>query len=106
VKQYKQSLCPDTFSGFVANYDAKSHIDEIKEATEFLHNVVIPEYAKDVNTNGCHSDTKNLKYALHRRGINLYFMGELRQLVTDALFKKYILVVRTHLVSMAMTHIH
>jgi hypothetical protein len=48
VKNYHKPLCSDSFSNFVKNYNADEHNKEIEEATKYLRNVIIPNFAKEL----------------------------------------------------------
>lgn len=94
VKKYEIPLCPDTFSGFVANHDAKEQIQEIKEATLALYTKNIPNFAQELN--GMESESQltqnSIKESMHKRGINLCFLGMIRQNLTNQKFKNLFLV--------------
>eukprot|EP01114_Cavostelium_apophysatum_P011844 TRINITY_DN2636_c0_g1_i2.p1 TRINITY_DN2636_c0_g1~~TRINITY_DN2636_c0_g1_i2.p1 ORF type:complete len:1423 (+),score=460.75 TRINITY_DN2636_c0_g1_i2:227-4495(+) len=94
VKKYETPLCPDAFSGFVANYQAEEHIKQIREATDYLYNKVIPEFASELNAIPNEElETISIKHALHKKGINLCLMGVLRQqLDENSVFQKRLLI--------------
>lgn len=93
IKNYPIPLCSDTFSGFVANHNPKDHIQEIKEATHYLLYDLIPNYAKQLNSSqNNYSEMLTIKQSLHKKGINMYFMGILRGHISDSKVKKYLLI--------------
>ena len=92
VKGYSKQLCPDTYSGFVANHNAKEHIEEVKEATIYLIKTTIPKYANYINNNEINIEINRIKQLMHKQGINLYFMGILRSHLNNPQNKKQILI--------------
>eukprot|EP00339_Tiarina_fusa_P030413 CAMPEP_0117014872 /NCGR_PEP_ID=MMETSP0472-20121206/11985_1 /TAXON_ID=693140 ORGANISM="Tiarina fusus, Strain LIS" /NCGR_SAMPLE_ID=MMETSP0472 /ASSEMBLY_ACC=CAM_ASM_000603 /LENGTH=550 /DNA_ID=CAMNT_0004718541 /DNA_START=963 /DNA_END=2618 /DNA_ORIENTATION=- len=82
VRQFPKPLSSDAFTMFGA-HDAEKHDAEVRQATEFLHSHVIPEFASSLaneNPNICISD---ILIKMHRAGINIRFLGEVRSYVTD-----------------------
>lgn len=82
VQAYKKPLCNDAFSGFVhADPDAAIYNEEIKEATTFLLEKVVPECAKDMDNlikNRIHRSIRDINVVdiLHSHGVNLRWMGK------------------------------
>ena len=80
LRIYKDELCPDAFSRFLLEEDMKYHNDKIRQATKYLEEVHIPEFAYKLITeinhefDGCSADV-NITEELHRHGINVRYLG-------------------------------
>jgi hypothetical protein len=46
VKNYKKSLCPDSFSRFLTKENVSEFNQDVEEATKYLHNFVIPLFTE------------------------------------------------------------
>eukprot|EP00727_Mastigamoeba_balamuthi_P008686 m51a1_g444 hypothetical protein (1769) ;mRNA; r:86393-107549 len=84
VKSYRMSLCPDAFSNFIKDPASEERINaDVCEATRYLMEQVIPAFALElpelVQQHGVNRiETFPLTQAMHRRGINMRFLGRVR----------------------------
>ena len=75
VKKYKNALSSDALSGF-GSHARELHDPEVIEATKYLINEVIPQFAKDISNNPhlkkySESSLSYLCNKFHVYGINL-----------------------------------
>jgi len=87
VKNYKESLCSDAYSGFVT-VSCQEHIDQVEEATRVLLRQEVPRVAGKLD--GLTEKQKrrlDVKEFLHENGINLRYMGLVRHHVKCAEIK-------------------
>jgi hypothetical protein len=79
VRTFPKPLSSDAFTLF-GKHDSDTHDSEVRQATEFLHHHVIPEFAKSLNLTPPNSSIaiEELLEKLHRSGINIRFLGEVR----------------------------
>ncbi|PRP84152.1 hypothetical protein PROFUN_04143 [Planoprotostelium fungivorum] len=94
VKKYKPALCPDTFSGFILAHNPQKYIGEVKEATIHLHSETIANCIAELNEVSTEAAIKsiNIKQMLHKKGINLMFLGLIRHLTTSNVVRKWLLL--------------
>jgi len=89
VKNYPRPLCSDAFSGFIRYHSPKEHNKEIKDATEYLTDVLVPAFVPELTrlftTAKRNGDLESLKLTeiVHRRGINIRYLGILRKHMKD-----------------------
>jgi tetratricopeptide (TPR) repeat protein len=91
VKDYKSPLCSDAFTGFIRGHRGEEdHNREIVEATNHLLVVIIPEFAKELSAmmkealnKGQHMSNFRLTEMMHRRGINMRFLGVVRHHIIE-----------------------
>lgn len=100
-KNLKMKICSNPknvfLNRFVANQPRKlEHILQIKDATKYLYDEIIPEFVKELYTlEQKTKDTKSIsiKELMHKRGINLFMMGHIRNLLKpESIFKKILIV--------------
>lgn len=81
---YPIPLSPDVFVGFGSNDPLKNENNrEVKEATLYLKEKVIPQFASDLEDRKSIPEAAFLKGEFHRNGINLRFMGQVRALLKN-----------------------
>jgi hypothetical protein len=90
VKSYKTPLSSDAFSGFVAHGSVED--EEVKQATMFLYQNVIPKCARELSQSSFSDDFPQLVSVIHSAGINLRHMGLLRARVTRDEVKTLLLI--------------
>ena len=94
VRQFDKPLSSDAFTLF-GEHDSEKHDAEVREATEFLHNHIIPSFAislsKESSENISSPPISDILVKLHRAGINIRFLGEVRSYITDTSLRKTIL---------------
>ena len=101
---YSKPLCPDACSGFIIHDpDARAHNKEIKVATCYLIDVILPQTAKELSI-AIHEDLAglhrvvsldsiiNLPECLHRNGVNLRYIGLIFNLIQDRTLKMVLLI--------------
>eukprot|EP01116_Phalansterium_solitarium_P022569 TRINITY_DN7502_c0_g1_i1.p1 TRINITY_DN7502_c0_g1~~TRINITY_DN7502_c0_g1_i1.p1 ORF type:complete len:1638 (+),score=449.85 TRINITY_DN7502_c0_g1_i1:121-5034(+) len=87
LRAYHKPLCSDGFSRFIRNDPDREHYnDEIREATTYLLETVVPDFAKqllslyqDWKTKGETPDRFPLVMELHRSGINVRLIGRVAE---------------------------
>ena len=101
VKMYPAPLCSDGYSAFIKGHNAASHNQELAKATLLLTNTLIPDFApeftsqliNEVETKGWRAmETFRVSEALHRRGINIRYLGLLRKHTANSDVKTFILI--------------
>eukprot|EP00012_Vannella_robusta_P006108 CAMPEP_0206200834 /NCGR_PEP_ID=MMETSP0166-20121206/11140_1 /ASSEMBLY_ACC=CAM_ASM_000260 /TAXON_ID=95228 /ORGANISM="Vannella robusta, Strain DIVA3 518/3/11/1/6" /LENGTH=753 /DNA_ID=CAMNT_0053619297 /DNA_START=317 /DNA_END=2574 /DNA_ORIENTATION=- len=90
VRQFHKPLSSDAFTMFGA-HDSDKHDAEVRQATEFLHSHVVPEFASSLANEDHHISIDDILVKMHRAGINIRFLGEVRSLVTNLSQRKTIL---------------
>ncbi|KAH8658741.1 clustered mitochondria-domain-containing protein [Tricladium varicosporioides] len=87
ISNFQFSLNPDAFSGQVPQSDAeKEELEkdeqDVKLACEFLRKTVIPELIHDLKEGdvGYPMDGQSFSRLLHKRGINIRYLGKIAQL--------------------------
>jgi len=94
---YDKPLCPDSFSNFIRNDpDRQQHNDNIIEATQHLHDVFIPKIVTVLNSviQDPHELFLNFDVCdtLHSQGINLRYLGKIREKLTNASMRTLLLI--------------
>ncbi|KYQ93360.1 Histidine kinase A [Tieghemostelium lacteum] len=82
TRNFKKPLCSDAFSRFIRGHNEEEHNVEVVEATEYLLNTTIYEVADELNK--LEIDINNvynipLTERLHKSGINVRYLGHVRQ---------------------------
>mmetsp|Transcript_25498 Transcript_25498/g.64001 ORF Transcript_25498/g.64001 Transcript_25498/m.64001 type:complete len:997 (+) Transcript_25498:196-3186(+) len=100
-------LCSDAFTAWdTTDYtEAKRHAENVREATDYLYNVVIPDFARDLVANGDVGDYMSgsfksmqqamglvANHAVHVSGINMRHLGRIRSNVTCPKIRHLLLV--------------
>lgn len=87
VSNFKYALNPDVFSGQVPQSEAEkeemsSDEKDVRAACDFLRDVAIPELLNDLKESDISfpMDGRSLSKLLHKRGINLRYMGKVASL--------------------------
>ena len=87
MSNFKFALNPDVFSGQVPQTDEEKEEmakdeQEVRDACAYLQETVIPSLIKDLNESDISfpMDGRSLTSLLHRRGINLRYLGKLASL--------------------------
>lgn len=99
LASFKKPLCPDAFSGFILqDPDIKVHNTEIREATQYLHDHVIPAAVKDLKwsiheaVNSDRFSSLRIPEMLHRSGVNMRYLGRCFRATDDLMTKAVLLV--------------
>eukprot|EP01105_Mastigella_eilhardi_P018223 TRINITY_DN4210_c0_g1_i2.p1 TRINITY_DN4210_c0_g1~~TRINITY_DN4210_c0_g1_i2.p1 ORF type:complete len:820 (+),score=192.17 TRINITY_DN4210_c0_g1_i2:941-3400(+) len=118
VRYYPKQLCPDACTGFIKQF---KHADEfnkdIAEATQFLRETLVPNVGEELQhivgtfTSPEQLGQFRLVQHIHRRGVNMRYLGHIRQNVQDATCRGLLLVevlarVSTCLLKMQMRDKH
>lgn len=101
IKNYEVPLCSDSWSGFNLE-NKKQHNQEIKEATKVLLTKTIPQFsywleneskfqALDPKNPNSIPNLEDLISNIHRSGINIRYIGEIRRSITKENLKEYLL---------------
>jgi len=90
VRAFPKALSSDAFSGFGRD-NAETHNNEVREATSFLHNTVIPNFASYLDSSSTPLSIEQILVHLHRNGINIRFLGEVRSHLTGHELRKMVL---------------
>ena len=105
VKNYKEPLCSDGFSAFIKFWKAKEQNSKLIEATNSLLNETIPSFANELEkvltettrVKGLTSLYEfRLSEAVHRKGINIRYLGVLRQNITQPDVRSYLIIEVKH----------
>ncbi|KAH8880738.1 hypothetical protein GQ53DRAFT_848717 [Thozetella sp. PMI_491] len=90
MSNFKFALNPDVFSGQVPQTDAEKEEmtkdeQEVRDACVFLRDVVIPGFLNDLKESDISfpMDGRSLSRNLHRRGINIRYLGKIASLSDD-----------------------
>eukprot|EP01133_Synstelium_polycarpum_P015910 gene15910-18908_t len=84
VRNYKHALCSDSFSRFIRGHDDERLNNEMLDATMYLLNTTIPELAEELNQVSIDSDNVYhfpIAERLHKSGVNVRYLGHVRQRV-------------------------
>ena len=91
VRQFHKPLSSDAFTLFGED-SYEQHDAEVREATDFLHHQLIPEFSSMLSLDPRNEiEIEEIVMKLHRRGINIRFLGEVRSQVTNPLIRKLLL---------------
>jgi len=87
MANFKFALNPDVFSGQIPQTDAEKEAmakdeQEVRDACTYLNDVVIPGFLNDLKESDISfpMDGRSLSRVLHRRGINIRYIGKLAAL--------------------------
>ncbi|KAL2827083.1 clustered mitochondria-domain-containing protein [Aspergillus cavernicola] len=90
ISGFQLALNPDAFSGQIPQTDEEkvqwaNDEKEVREACEFLRSKVMPELAQDLHDGdvGFPMDGQSLSQLLHKRGINIRYLGKLAQIAKE-----------------------
>jgi len=106
----KTGLCSDSLSGWIRNEPDKDAMEmEIHKATKYLHETIIPDVARQIDKHFEKQNSLNIPNILHRAGINLRHLGQVRTHCNKESAKRVVLtecVARTlkNLINAAMRH--
>ncbi len=101
VIAYMNPLCSDGYSKFIQSHNAVSLNKELARATALLQNELIPQFAPEfssaliaeVETHGWRAmETFRVAEALHRRGINIRYLGLLRKHTNNSDVRTFLLI--------------
>lgn len=112
ISNFAFSLNPDTFSGQVpeTEEDKEELIkdeQEVKAACDFLRNTVLPELITDLKDGdvGFPMDGQSLSRLLHKRGINIRYLGKLATLAEGKRLESLRTIIIQEMVSRAFKHV-
>jgi hypothetical protein len=92
VKKFRCALSSDAWTAFGRTVDSGDD-QEVAQATLFLQRTVIPDFADKINTRVLKIVTPNqLVEEMHRAGINLRYLGQVRSCVSDERTRSLILL--------------
>ncbi|EEH44643.1 translation initiation factor 3 subunit CLU1 [Paracoccidioides brasiliensis Pb18] len=87
ISAFKLALNPDVFSGQVPQTDEEKEEwaqdeEEVRSACQYLISKIIPELIQDLHNGdvGFPMDSRSLTQLLHKRGINVRYLGKLARL--------------------------
>lgn len=90
LSDFKFSLNPDAFSGQVPQNDDEKLLQdedekEVREACDYLRNQVIPDLLRELSDSDISfpMDGQSLSRLLHKRGINMRYLGSVASQATD-----------------------
>ncbi|KAJ5918472.1 hypothetical protein N7466_010464 [Penicillium verhagenii] len=90
ISGFNLSLNPDVFSGQVPQTEEEKEQwakdeQEVRDAGDHLRSKIIPDLVKDLHDGdvGFPMDGQSLTQLLHKRGINIRYLGKLAQLSTE-----------------------
>lgn len=90
VSDFNLALNPDAFSGQVPQTDEEKAAwaedeQEVRQACDYLRSKVLPELVQDLHDGevGFPMDCQSLSQLLHKRGINLRYLGRLAELAEE-----------------------
>jgi len=90
VRQFDKPLSSDAFTLF-GEHNSDLHDAEVREATELLHREIIPSFARSLSQLDKELRMEDILIRLHRAGINIRFLGEVRSHVTNEAQRKLLL---------------
>ena len=99
VKKYDKPLSSDAFTLF-GEHDADKHNTDVRNASEFLHSKIIPDFANFISNYCEYSSSPDnnedisidkILIKLHRAGINIRYLGKVRSKVTNIHLRKLLL---------------
>lgn len=112
ISQFKFALNPDAFSGQEPQTDAEKEElaedeKEVKAACEFLRAKVIPELIHDLKEGdaGFPMDGSSLSRMMHKRGINVRYLGKLTELAEGKRLEALRTLTIQEMVTRAFKHI-
>ncbi len=112
ISDFKFSLNPDAFSGQQPEAEAdvaewKKDEEEVRAAAEFLRSSVMPELVKDLKEGdvGFPMDGQSLSRLLHKRGINMRYLGKLATLAEGKRLEALKLLSVQEMISRSVKHV-
>ncbi|EEP82654.1 conserved hypothetical protein [Uncinocarpus reesii 1704] len=90
ISNFKLALNPDAFSGQVPQTEEEKEEwardeKEVRDACDYLRSKVLPELVQDLHDGdvGFPMDGQSLSQLLHKRGINIRYLGKLAELAKE-----------------------
>ncbi|KAK2630242.1 hypothetical protein QTJ16_001062 [Diplocarpon rosae] len=112
ISDFTFALNPDTFSGQMPETaedkaDLAKDEREVKLACEFLRNTVLPELISDLKEGdvGFPMDGQSLSRLLHKRGINIRYLGKLAALAEGKRLESLRVLAVQEMISRAFKHV-
>lgn len=114
ISNFQLALNPDAFSGQVPQTGEEKaewarDEQEVREACEYLKNKVLPDLIRDLHDGevGFPMDGQSLAQLLHKRGINIRYLGQVMQLAQDKGHRLHALtiLVGQEMISRAFKHV-
>ena len=112
ISNFQFSLNPDAFSGQEPQTEAEKEEmvkdeQEVRLASEFLQKTVLPEVIHDLKEGdvGFPMDGKSLSQLLHKRGINIRYLGKIAELADGKRLESLRLLSIQEMISRAFKHI-
>ena len=112
ISDFKFSLNPDAFSGQEPQTDEEKadwarDEEEVRAAAEFLRSSVMPELVKDLKDGevGFPMDGQSLSRLLHKRGVNMRYLGKLATLAEGKRLEALKILSIQEMISRAFKHI-
>ncbi|KAL2135422.1 hypothetical protein VTI74DRAFT_8524 [Chaetomium olivicolor] len=109
---FKFALNPDVFSGQVPQTDEEKEEmakdeQEVREACTYLRDTVIPALIRDLNESDISfpMDGRSLTSLLHRRGINLRYLGKLASLSDNTRLESFREVCVREMIARSFKHV-
>ena len=93
VKRFSVPLSSDAFTLFGED-NQQEHDSEVRAATNYLHNTIIPEFARLLDQDHCNIENKPTQWFIdeaHRSGINIRYLGMIRSLVKNEKIRSILL---------------
>lgn len=112
ISDFKFSLNPDAFSGQEPQTDEEKaewarDEEEVRAAAEFLRSSVMPELVKDLKEGevGFPMDGQSLSRLLHKRGVNMRYLGKLTTLAEGKRLEALKILSVQEMISRSFKHI-
>ncbi|KAG0647004.1 hypothetical protein D0Z07_6434 [Hyphodiscus hymeniophilus] len=112
ISDFQFSLNPDAFSGQEPQSEAEKEQwaedeQEVRLASEFLRKAVLPELIHDLKEGdvGFPMDGRSLSLLLHKRGINIRYLGKVAELADGKRLESLRVLALQEMVSRAFKHI-
>jgi protein TIF31 len=112
ISDFSFSLNPDAFSGQEPQTDAEKEEwakdeQEVRLACEYLRNTVLPEIVNDLKEGdtGFPMDGQSLSRLLHKRGINIRYLGKLASLAEGKRLESLRILTIQEMISRAFKHV-
>jgi hypothetical protein len=84
VRSNPVPLNPDACSSFINEEEKLLDAEEIRIATERLHNKLIPMFARELDSiQGVDQENYLLVSSMHKKGINVRWLGKVRSHLVD-----------------------
>lgn len=112
ISDFNFTLNPDAFSGQEPQTDAEKEEwskdeQQVRLACEYLRNVVLPEIVNDLKEGdtGFPMDGQSLSRLLHKRGINIRYLGKLATLAEGKRLESLRILTIQEMISRAFKHV-